>query len=360
MTELKDLLNAIGYTRLIDDGSYWRTSAFYRDGDNQTALRINKRTGNFNDFVEKVSGSLDDLIKITLKIGDADLKRFYETNFVDINTIIEKEDKPKLVMDKTWNESELTNLQPHYKFYEDRGISKETLRFFKSGFAHSGSMNERFVFPIFNQQGRICGWSGRDMTGKKEAKWKHMGRKMNWLYPIFMPLKVKTTTGYETTYPVLEAIQKTKEVILVESIGDMIALWERGYRNVVVTFGLVISSKLGAFLMTLGVERVVIATNNDFENKINRGYNAAIDMFINLMYYVDLSKIMICLPPRSNDFGDMQDEEYIEWDELKSKNNPAKIYVDVLDELRRRYMNNEITPTEIQFGKTVKGYHEQL
>jgi len=356
--DLQDLLNLIGYDNLISDGAYWRTSARYRDGDNKTALRINKRTGEFSDFVEKRSGSIDDLIKLTLKIGNVELKRFHQSNGIDITNIVERDDKPKLVMDKTWDESELTNLQPHFKFYEDRGISKDSLRFFRSGFAHSGSMYQRFVFPIYNEVGKICGWSGRDMTGTKEAKWKHMGRKAAWIYPVFVPLLIKTTTGIKTTYPVLEAIMEKKEVILVESIGDMLALWEHGYKNVIVTFGLALSSRLGAYLMTLGVERVVIAMNNDFEGKINRGLGAAVDIYISLMHYVDVTKLQITLPPKSNDFGEMPDEEFLVWDTLKLNPNHLELYPLVLAELTRRYKSREITESEIQFGKLIKSHYE--
>ena len=357
ISDLKDLLQSIGYDRLSEDGMYWRTSATYRNGDNKSSLRIHKRTGAFQDFVEKKYGSIEDLIKLTLGIDDVKLKEFYQTHIVDINNLVDRQDTPKITMEKTWTDAELSNLLPHYKFYEDRGISKEALKFFRSGLAHSGAMNQRYVFPIYNEEGKIHGWSGRDMTGKKDAKWKHMGRKASWIYPAFVPLFTKNTSGeIVTSHPVLEEILRKKEVILVESIGDMLALWELGIKNVLCTFGLVVSSRLASFLMTCDVT-VVISLNNDFESDINRGKKAAIDMFIDLCNYFDVSRIKIALPS-SNDFGVIDDKQFEAWLETKNKVYP-KMYEAILDELRSRFKSGKMTKSEIKIGKAVGSFYEQ-
>ncbi len=346
ITDLKDLLNSIGYDNLSDNGSFWRTNAIYRDGDNKTSLRINKRTGAFQDFVDKRYGTVEELIKLTLRIGDTDLKKFYQNQQVILEDIIQKDNRPKITMEKIWTDSELTNLLPHYKFYEDKGISKDVLKYLRSGFAHSGAMNQRYVFPIYNSDGKIHGWSGRDMTGKKDAKWKHMGRKAAWIYPFFL--------GPETA----KAIRESREVILVESIGDMLALWERGYRNVLVTFGLVLSSKLASFIMSLDLDRIVIALNNDVtEDDINHGKLSAQAMFIDLMSYVDLDKIRIALPP-CNDFGVISDEQFILWTEYKNEINKTILW-EVLEMLRERYKSGQITPAEKKFGKQLRDFYDQ-
>ena len=46
----KEVLENLGY-RLKDHGSYWRTNAVYRSGDNSTALQIYKDTGVWKDYV---------------------------------------------------------------------------------------------------------------------------------------------------------------------------------------------------------------------------------------------------------------------------------------------------------------------
>lgn len=360
ITDLKDLLNSIGYDDLSDNGSFWRTNALYRQGDNKTSLRINKKTGAFQDFVDKRYGSIEELIKLTLGLGDTELKSFYAGNQINLNEIVTRQEKPELTMEKIWDESELSNMLPHYKFYEDRGIDKDALKFFKSGFAHSGSMNQRYVFPIYNMEGGIHGWSGRDMTGKKEAKWKNIGRKAAWVYPAFAYLDKFDSKGklVERTYPVIEEIRKKREVILVESIGDMLALWQRGIRNVLVTFGLVLSSKLGSFIMSLELDRVVIALNNDIESDINRGHFAAVDMFIDLMHYVDFVKVNIVLP-ESNDFGSINDDQFNTWVGKKEIIEPV-MYENVRDKLRWLRDTGEITEAEKRFGKSLSNYYDQI
>ena len=47
----KEVLENLGY-RLKDHGSYWRTNAVYRSGDNSTALQIYKDTGVWKDYVD--------------------------------------------------------------------------------------------------------------------------------------------------------------------------------------------------------------------------------------------------------------------------------------------------------------------
>lgn len=360
ITDLRDLLNSIGYTSLIDDGEYWRTNAAYRDGDNKTSLRIHKKSGDFQDFVAKVSGRIDDLIKLSLGINDVQLRDFYQNKEIKITEIVSKDKKPKLTMEKIWPETELLTLLPHYKFYKDRGISEGLLRFLKSGLDHGGSMNQRYSFPIYNQEGQIHGWSGRDMTDTKDAKWKHIGKKANWIYPVFMSETLKTHSGALKTYPALEAIQNSREVILVESIGDMLALWERGYKNVIVTFGLALSAKQGAFIMSQSLDRVVIALNNDSENVKNSGKLAAITMFIDLMHYVDAEKIVVALPG-TKDFGECTDELFAQWEVRKSKHEKTKflVYNEVLIELRNRFTTKKITKAELMFGKTLKALYEE-
>lgn len=360
ISDLKDLLGTIGYDQLVDDGRFWRTNAIYRNGDNKTSLRINKSSGDWKDFVEQRHGTIEDLVKLTLNLGDVEFKQFCEGNRVDINALVLKKEKPLITMDKTFDESVIANLLPHYKFYEDKGISKETLKFFRSGLDHSGSMNQRYVFPIYGQDGKIQGLSGRDMTGKRDAKWKHMGRKANWLYPLWMPKYNLNAVGEKAPaiYPCREAILKKREVILVESIGDMLALWEYGVYNVLVTFGLDILPKLGSFLMTLDLDRIVIAFNNDFESDINRGRNGAIKAYIDLMHYVDFAKLNICLPA-SNDFGDADSEDMNEWQFAVAAGPNKELHNEILQELRHRYKTRTITSAEVKFGKALSNLYDQ-
>ena len=52
----------------------------------------------------------------------------------------------------------------------------------------------------------------------------------------------------------------------MESIGDMLSLWE-GIKNSVVLFGVNLSDSILFYLIGLRVKKIVIALNNDGENK---------------------------------------------------------------------------------------------
>ena len=128
-------------------------------------------------------------------------------------------------------------------------------------------------------------------------KWKHVGRKSNWLYPIC----ISDSTGAK---PFLECTQDRREIIIVESIGDSLALTENNFLNHLVVGGLDLSSKQISFLLSQELDQIIIGTNND---QSKAGLHAAIKIFIKLLNYFDITKLRINLPT-SNDFGDMQQE----------------------------------------------------
>lgn len=299
---VKDILVKLGYRPISAQDNY-RCQALYRGGKKNNSLSVHKKTGKFYDFVTKESGSLKRLVELTTgdKVGDfeEDLESFSDS-------LLTKEDeKPKIMAEKIWDNSELDDIFPHYKFYEDRGISKETLKLFKSGMQHSGTLNQRYVFPIINSDKKIHGWTGRDMTKTKVVKWYHLGSTRNWVYPLYIE-----ENGVS---PTREAIVKTKEVILVESVGDMLSLWERGYKNVLVIFGTKIHPKLASVLMSFNLNRVIISTNNDFNKIKNVGKMASLDVYLNLMMYFNPKNIDIALPCGGTDFGEMNDKDFEKW-----------------------------------------------
>ena len=71
--DFQGILESIGY-KLIDCGDHWRTRAVYRDGDNETALKIYKNTGVWMDFVQnKGSKPFEALVKETLRDNPKEL-----------------------------------------------------------------------------------------------------------------------------------------------------------------------------------------------------------------------------------------------------------------------------------------------
>lgn len=291
----KESLEKLGYN-LLDFGNHWRTRAIYRDGQTPNSVLVYKDNGVWRDF-----GSQDTkpkpfvaLVKETLKTEDQSII----SKFIDESNLRYSPSKKeeKIEMEKIYPESMLEKLLPITNFYLDRNISEETQKLFKCGYSGSGKMYRRIVFPIYNLDGQIHGFSGRSVSDgdEKTPKWKHIGRKNNWIYPYHLSK---------------EAIESKKEVIIVESIGDCLALYEHGHRNVLVNFGLDVPDKMLAYLNSFEIERIIVSCNNDKDKAINSGAISSIKNISKLFQFFDLSTLRINPPVGYNDFGDMNMDE---------------------------------------------------
>ena len=217
-----NLLTEIGYS-LKDYGKEYRTKPLYRESDNDTVLRIYKDTGNWIDFKENITGDFTSLIKLSLNLKNNDEAKKYLENknfiiYTNDNTLI---NKPKIKNVKTFDKNILNSLIKNHDYWIKRNINIETLEKFKGGLIREGKMKNRYVFPIFNHKNEIIGLSGRDTTNNNSIKWKHLGEKSSWCYPLFLSL---------------DLIKNKKEVIIVESIGDCLNLFQAGISNVIVSF----------------------------------------------------------------------------------------------------------------------------
>jgi 5S rRNA maturation endonuclease (ribonuclease M5) len=298
---IEKALTDLGY-QLADHGKYWRCSALYRNGDNRTALQIWKDTGIWKDFVANTTYQpFKRLLELSCK-DDSKIEQFLQSITNNEESWIESSRTPKMETDQFFDHDEVKTLLPHYDFYNNKGISSETLQLYKAGFSMSGRMNGRFVFPIFDENGKVIGISGRHLLWNSNSnfpKWKHIGKKSNWIYPINLQL---VNNIFKKT------IEEKNEIILVEGIGDSLALSQQGYYNHLVVFGLEISSKQLSFLMSLSLNKIIISTNNDFNKSDNRGLQAAIKMFLKLIKYIDIDKVHIKLPVLK-DFGEMLEKK---------------------------------------------------
>jgi len=204
--------------------------------------------------------------------------------------------KPELEIEVFFKEEDLNRLMPVYDYWNGRGVSSRTLEFFRGGLSINNSMNGRFCFPIFDEKGRIHGMTGRwAQPGKHSIPWKKIGKSSTWVYPLYFNK---------------EDIRKSGHVILVESVGDMLALWEAGFKCVLVIFGASISQILIARLVGLNPDKIYVATNNDVKH--TAGQDAARKIKGKLDNFFDDGVVEIKLPPKK-DFGIMNNEEIMEW-----------------------------------------------
>lgn len=345
--EIKEILESLGY-KLYDRGKFWQTNALFRDGDNKTAVQIYKDTGVWKDHVQDTNFmKFEVLVKKTLGTNnELEIKKYLKGN--TFNSLENrKEPSQRIEMEKTFDKDILKELLPHYKFYNDKGISNSVLKFFKSGFSTYGAMHKRFVFPIFNINNEIHGLAGRDMISRENRpKWKHVGKKSNWIYPAYL----KNKDGKN----IASIIEDRKEVILVESIGDLLSLHENGYKNVLVTFGLEISPALICFLSSISLKKIILSFNNDEDKDENRGLNACIKNYLKLLKVFDPNIIKICLPTK-NDFGEMSSGDYEAWVNKLNKVNDSNQQSKIISLSNSLFKKGKLSKTIMNNLKYING-----
>lgn len=281
MQDFKDILIKLGYTQITETSQYYRMPALYRNGDNTGALNVSKRKGTWIDFVLNKKGTFEELIQLTLNLKTIDEAKDYLKNKYNFEPR-EIEEKISLSCPKIFSNDLLKELKPDYSYFKGRGISEQTQKEFRGGLMTEGKLKNRFTFPIFGPKGEIVGFNGRDVTGtKKSNKWKLLGSKKEFKYPLFLNHKI---------------IKEQRKVVLTESIGDCLALWECGIKNSIVLFGTEISLAVLNLLIKFDIQKIIISLNND-ENSNNVGNNAAQKCINKLSRYFDERKLSIKLPP---------------------------------------------------------------
>jgi 5S rRNA maturation endonuclease (ribonuclease M5) len=289
------VLTDLGY-KLKDHGKEYRARPLYRDSDNDTVLKIEKNSGNWFDFKQNISGDLNSLVKLTLKLDGVDEAKQWLKNKNFISQLPTNAEKPLIKSTKNFDISILDRLEGCHDYWINRNITQQTISQFKGGVAKAGKMKNRYVFPIFNLKNNIIGFSGRDVTNISKIKWKHLGEKSDFLYPLFLNHSI---------------LQEQREVILVESVGDMLNLWQNGIKNVLVTFGTSLSLPILNQMLKLDIKKIYISLNND-SNKNMAGNIGADKIHSRLKRYFDQRQLKIALPIKK-DFGEMTREEIFQW-----------------------------------------------
>lgn len=297
---IKEVLDNLGYNPK-SSSNYWVCAAIYRNGDNKNALSINKENGSFRDFVTGDRGSWNKFLNLALN-GDKELIKKYSKSEFEIRDIPPIHNL-NLMQTKKYDKSLLNKLIPYYDFYTNKGISKETLKLFQVGLATAAKLKNRLVFPIFALDGSMIGFAGRlVMDHEYLPKWLIVGSKKNFTYPLHLSAK---------------SIIEKREVILVESVGDTISLFDAGIENIACIFGTSLQKEMLKQLISLNVRKITIGLNNDLNRtkivkgekvKSNPGQEAAVILKKQLSNFFD--NIEIIVPPNGkNDWGKCNREE---------------------------------------------------
>jgi 5S rRNA maturation endonuclease (ribonuclease M5) len=285
--EIVDILLDLGYNPVRDNNG-WRMSRVYAEGDNPTALWISN-DGFCCDFVADEKFNFEELVRRTLNLPDTKTtQEWLKTNeFIKPCKSLQP---PKIKMKKVFSADSLNKLIADHSYWINRGISQQTLEVFKGGVSLSGGSKDRYVFPVWDSKKDLIGFAARDTTNTKAAKWKLFGEKTLFVWPALVNYNI---------------IKETKRVILVESIGDALALWECGIKNVIVTFGTALSNKIVNFIIHVDPKEIIISTNNDEQFRGNAaGNEAALKMHEKLCKYMERRKVKILLPDLEKDWND--------------------------------------------------------
>lgn len=298
MIDFKEVLLDLGYSNIVENGKELRTRPIYRDSDNGSVLKIKKDSGYFTDFARNISGSFEELVKLSLNLTTLEEAQKWLCGKYSYDRRKLKKQEPEIIQQKIFDADILNRLEKNHQYWLNRGVSEATIEKFGGGVAKNGKMTERYVFPIFNSKNQIVGFSGRDLINKGDfrPKWKHIGQKFSWVYPAFLNR---------------QEITQSRKVILVESMGDMLSLYDKGITNTLVTFGLDVGSGIINFLLKIDCKEIFICLNNDEDNN-SAGNKAAAKMFDKLSIYFDSTQIKIRLPQKK-DFGEMTNEEVAVW-----------------------------------------------
>ena len=310
MSEVLDILEKLGYGNLRSFSGYYRVNPLYRPSSNKGVLSVNAGNGCFNDWARQGtsegSGDLIKLVSIHLNCPYKKAKEWLTNEKYEVEETSSKNSELAANYEQIGIDipffclSNLGKINKNTEYWEQRGVRRETLDGFCSGIddgIERGKMYNRYVFPIFDPQKKsILGFAGRDITGKSPIKWKLIGGKGNWIYPMFLHK---------------EDILKKSEIILLESIGDMLSLRQAGVNNTVVCFGLSINQQITSFLINSRIRSIIISFNNDSHN--NFSGNKASMKTLRRIEKITEKKIRICLPDSQNDFGEMDPNQIEKW-----------------------------------------------
>jgi DNA primase len=298
--KIRNILERLDYPINYVGQNYISTTALFRSGDNQLALVCYE--GNVWDQVEGTAYKWPKFVAMVKGISLTDAELWL--GGIEIEDGNEREEKvEKIKVEKVLVESDYEGGVKSYKFFLDRGISKETLDEVGAQLCQGGGFNGRIIFKIRNEKGKLVGVAGRDALNRSASnpnipRWKLRGSKSDWIYPMFEKN--------------LEAIRRTRQIIIVESVGDCLSLMDVGIYNVLCNFGLSLSAARLSFLLKINPTSIFVALNDDADSLENRGQIAAAKIKLKLSTFFSSDKI-INAPPSKGDFGEMNKEEISNW-----------------------------------------------
>ena len=233
---------------------------------------------NFNYDIN--SSKVNDKFSKEYEVMDLSLK-FFQNNLASSEGIKAKEYLFKRgITEQIINEFKLglsINNNSLKKFFESKNVDLELA--YKIGLLNKGGteyydvFNDRIMIPIFNQSGKLCGYTGRCYLKDEENK--YVNSKENEIYK-----KSEVLFNY---FNAKNEINKLKEIVIVEGNMDAITMSTYGIKNVCALMGVVLTSYQIDFLKKQRL-KLILMLDNDNAGKTatlkvgDNLYNAGIDV----------------------------------------------------------------------------------
>lgn len=196
-------------------------------GEGQSAFHVNLTKNAFHCFSCKARGNVLDFVAAMERcsVRDAGLKLKDWFGIADSQTSIEK--KPPEAEQKTETRERgavinkpltflLSNIDHAHPYLQERGISRETAGAFGVGyFAGRGSMHNRIVIPIHNEQGELVAYAGRSIDGS-EPRYK-------------LPAGFHKSLVLYNLHRAMVECTEQRRVIVVEGFFDCIKVHQAGF-----------------------------------------------------------------------------------------------------------------------------------
>lgn len=306
MEKAKAILERLGIKVNYQGQDYVAVSTEFRGGDNAMGLLC--YDGNLWDQIESKRYSWPEFVAVYRRTSLKDAEKWLAGMEVESGTQ-EEEKEDRIEQPKYLNEEDYSNTVKSYKFFLDRGISDETLTYYGAALSNGGALYGRILFKIRDEKGKLIGVAGRDALNRTQKfenfpKWLNKGQKSKWVYPTFQKN--------------IEAIKKTGQIVIVESIGDMLGLADFGIHQILCNFGLSLSPSRLTHCIRFNPNKLFVSLNEDAgpEKKQNWGQKAADKVSKKLSGFFSSEKIVNAPPiDGRGDFGEMSKDEIGLWAE---------------------------------------------
>ncbi len=247
-----------------------------------------------------INGAFSCVTHVGDRMHNRQIRAYLMNTALEDNPEIEYIDpEPTVTSDKVYPEDTIRRLVKDYSYWIGRGVSPSVLERLECGMApedEKSKLSKRFIFPIRGLDGRISGFTARLVEENSFApKWKILGKKGSFIFPS------KRLSEPE--------IRAKSQVILVESIGCVLALANEGIWNTMCLFGLHLSSKQLAHIIGLGTKEIIIATNNEASGIGNRAAERLKDR---LSAFFAPDGVLVHLP-YAKDFIEMEKSDITKW-----------------------------------------------